>query len=274
MLTLGCIALETRVFAEPWDEDPVVPAIERGITAYVDVLRLTQQDLSVGTPTPERIRAIADLWIEGREAGRLKPLPPRTYEDLPRDGARGQIFEGRGLVLSQLHALIRADMARLDFDAAADDCLRALEVAETLKYSELTTVGASTIDQRVTLTQLEEILPHLAPDRAAQVRDHLRVLRDRQQPLDKLVSLSRQQFLDATRRRSTSPVSQSDVHHLGKIDSMMETDASPQRVIQEIKASLVVSNGRDMPLYLSSIKMGLQSQELLRERFDSLLGKT
>lgn len=274
LLTLASIALETRVFAEPWDEDPVVPTIEQSITAYVEVLRKTQQELEIDAPRPESIRAVADLWIDGRKAGELRSLPPRTYEDVPRDGARGQILEGRGLVLANLHGLIREDVRQGRYDLAAQDCLRALEVGETLKYSELYTVGASTIDQRVTLGQLEEILPHLEEQQAAEIRVRLRDLRDRQKPLDRLISLSRQQFVEASKRQGTAPLSQEDVHHLGRIGSLMEGDASPQLVIHEIKNSMVASNGRDMPLYLSSIKMGLQSQELLRERFESLIDKT
>lgn len=274
ILTLGCIALETRIFAEPWDEDPVVPSVERSITAYIGVLRLTQQDLSIGTPDSERVRAIAELWAEGHRTGELKPLPPRSYEDLPRDGARGQILDARGMVLAQLHSVIRKEIVRGRYDQAADDCLLALEVGETLKYSELYTVGSSTIDQRVSLTQLESVLPHLEKARVEAIRAKLRELRDKQQSLDKLVSLSRQQFVEASNKRRAAPISKEDVYQLGRIDSMLETDASPQVVIHEISSSLVAANGKDMPLYLSTIKMGLQSQELLRERFDSLLGRT
>ena len=189
-MLLSSIAIESRIGFDPLEEPAVLPESQQRITAYLDVVRMTEQTLGEGThATPDQVRQLADAWIEGGRLGTLKALLPQHPQDSPREGARGQIFESRARVLGFLQMLIRSEVGRGEHSQAAQDAMRAVRVAETMKYSELYVVGASSMEQRTALTHLLNAIPHLPPDEVASIRSECQDVLAKQQPIDKLIQL-------------------------------------------------------------------------------------
>ena len=267
VLLLGSIAVESRLGGERYDEDPVVPAEQERVSAYIELIRAGNQILGEGSrSTSEDVRELGRRWVLGCESGRLVPLPPAHIDDSSREGARGQIFDARNKVIDALQRLARAGIREGKFDQAADDCVLALRAGEAMKYSDLYTVGTSTFDQRAILTWLTELWPRLSTEARRSARQATEVVLESQQPLDKIIARGRQQFVEASRNRGLPRLSIEEVQQLASIEEMLDEDASPQLVIHELKNSLVAAHGAAMPMFLSTVKMGLQSQEQLRLR--------
>lgn len=270
-MLLSSIAIESRIGFDALDEAAILPESQQRITAYLDVVRLTEQTLGDGTnATPDQVRQLADAWIEGRRSGNLQSLLPQHPQDSPREGARGQIFESRARVLGFLQMLARSEMGRGEHSQAARDAMRAVRVAETMKYSELYVVGASSMEQRTALTHVLQTLPHLPADEVAGIRAECQDILAQQKPIDKLIQLSRQQFQSGSQQQGTIPLSGADGQKLAAIETMVRSDANPDLVINEIRRTLAASHSIGMPVYLSSVKLGIQAQELLRLKLQTI----
>ena len=270
-MLLSSIAIESRIGYAGFDEPPVLPDTQQRITAYIDVVRLTDQVIGDGfQPSPAQVRDLAQVWIYGAQSGRLQALLPQHAEDSPREGARGQVFEARAKVLGSLQSLARSGLNRKNYLQAARDAMLAVHVAETMKYSELYLVGASSTEQRAALAQIERAIPHLSASEAEGLRAESREILRAQAPIDRLIQLNRQQFQSMPPRRGIPPLSSQEVQQLAVIDTMVREDASPKLVMREIRNSLAESKFGGMPLYLSGIKLGIQAQEQLRTRLAAI----
>src|SRR5690349_6203207 len=65
---------------------------QQAITAYRPVVKATTPLRARGyQPTPEEIRRVAKLWIEGHRKGELKPLTPAYLADSIQIGIKGEI---------------------------------------------------------------------------------------------------------------------------------------------------------------------------------------
>lgn len=270
-MLLSSIAIESRIGFEALEEPAILPESQQRITAYVDLVRQTEQTLGEGTQaTPDEVRRLAQMWIDGARSGHLRSLLPQHPQDSPREGARGQIFESRARVLGFLQTLARAQVHRGEYSQAAQDALRVVWVAETMKYSELYVVGASSMEQRTALTHLLQALPHLPEDEVALVRAECQEVLDRQEPIDKLIQLSRQQFQTGSVGGGAFALSGEDGQKLAAIETMVRSDADPDRVIDEIRRTLSGSHSAGMPIYLSGVKLGIQAQEQLRVKLQTI----
>ncbi len=172
--TGALIAMATSLFATRTVSGDFTPA-EYGnqkhlwLLAYSAPVRAVEE---LGEQAdPARVDVVAEQWISGYERGHLKMVPSVSYDDTCRDGVKQAILTakinlGYYLIRGGKRALAEGDRAK-----AAARFVRAIEVQEIMKESDLPSVLVSS---RIQI----EGLNHLAANRAAMTTaDRIRLSR-------------------------------------------------------------------------------------------------
>lgn len=204
LLYVGAISARARLHVEPHTfvactlkqqramaayREPFIAAASFRGTRYRDVNRI-------------RLREVADSWIQGAAEGRLQSLTPVHLDDFVRDGVKQQIYRANDLLVQLLVNIAQEEQAQPV--QAAQDLVRAVKVAEVLKYSDPYAIAQSCIHQRTALQRLRAVSPKLHVNEKLWVRNELRELRSKQPSLEPMVRLLYRLYAESTEGDSNS----------------------------------------------------------------------
>lgn len=142
----------------------------------------------------ERLRMVAQHWVDGRDKGDLSPLLPVHPHDFVREGVKQEIYRSCDAMISHLIAVARFEAEAGDQGQALRDALLALQLGEVLKYSDPYAVAHAGLQQRAALTLINGLVDGLSPFELAECRQTLQALREQQQPLDHLIRWMKQVY--------------------------------------------------------------------------------
>lgn len=160
VLMLG-VAVQSRPNYIDYDRLIDNQEVDRRITAYIDVVRTTETVLHKQKKDPAAIDRVAKSWIEGAEQGRLMPLPSQASDDSIHLGVKGQVLTAAKNVAVLLHdrGMKRAEDGQ--YAAAAHDIVSGMQVMQSLRYSDLTSVAVVAGQNRRMLRSLQHIWPRV-----------------------------------------------------------------------------------------------------------------
>ncbi len=191
LIYIGGIAVQARVHIDVFSFVACTPKQHNSMLAYREPCLLAG-GLRSSTPRNvdvARLRTVAEVWIQQAEAGKLVALTPVDLNDFVRDGIKQEIYRTNHQMVFLLTEVGHAELKRGDAKAASEDLVRAIRLAETLKYSDPYSIYQMGALQRNALAKLEGATPHLDAKSKVWVRSSLRRIRDRQQSLEPVVRL-------------------------------------------------------------------------------------
>lgn len=196
LLYVGGISARARLHVDPYTFVSCTHKQHEAIAAYREpfIAAASFKGIPAKDVNQERLRQVADQWIQGADEGKLQALTPVHLDDFIRDGVKQQIYRANDLLVQLLISNAKRDMAPSD---AAKDLIRAIQVADVLKFSDPYAVAQSGIHQRTALQELSRLSTDLTPGERLWVRDQLRTVRANQPSLEPMVRLLYRLHLEA-----------------------------------------------------------------------------
>jgi hypothetical protein len=198
------VGIKTQTAYDDFEPIAYGPVQNDRVGAYSDVVRLSEQlrEVTFQNVNPEKAREVARLWVQGMRQGNLKPLVPVAYEDNFDVPAKQQILSGASAVAIYLNRLAAQEMEQGRRQQAVDDALLSLELSSVVKYSDFQTVGGMALYQKKALRVFREAQQGLPNDQALENHQRLYLVWSdlNHEPLSKMLSLSRMQYVDYMQR--------------------------------------------------------------------------
>ena len=231
----GFLSVSSRVWRDPF----VVPAgnadTDARTFAYSDYVKQVTLLLADQNASQDRTRilGLAKQWDADANCGRLQPLTPISFEDSPEQGQRGRILATK----TKLASFLVQDGERLArdgfVDQGVDEALLALRLNESLRYSDLTTVYCTGIQERSQIDFLRKWRPKMKTATRARVHEELQVVSRNLLKIRDIVRTTRQNYLN-WRLRNNCPVTVRDWRTDSILAKECESDESTKDIIQEI----------------------------------------
>ncbi|HVL40309.1 MAG TPA: hypothetical protein VM328_13040 [Fimbriimonadaceae bacterium] len=248
---MAALGLYERTYQDDYQFPALVPREHDRVTAYVDIMRRSKPllALNLGSHHPEHDPAIVELareWIRQAEAGKLESLHPAFHGDTMREGVKSDILSSKCRLTSYLVSIGRRLHGKGRAEEAAGAFILALRMGEVAKYSDLTTVSASNLQQRAALEHLETLLPELDPQQLEPVRQALADHEARQKRIEPIVLLVRRQYATyrAAKGEPVLPIedvpADSDETHHGR--------------------TLLASGSEDLPVIANQVRVAIGTQ--------------
>src|SRR5205823_11372717 len=117
LLLAGTIAAESRFHLDMFQMVSCTTKQENEISAYIEPVRQAENLLWVRS-SPDKVRRVASVWIEGAKSGHLKPLEPVSADDSIETSIKGEIASASRSVQAKLMALYKSEAQRGDYDHA------------------------------------------------------------------------------------------------------------------------------------------------------------
>lgn len=268
LLLIGIIAINSRLYYSTWEFTEYGPDTNARIAAYAQPVRAVRSSLSPLSPvTEENVRAVADLWLQGYDQGKLRDIPPATTINNCATTVYQQILDSR---MTVLEGLIRsADEKRAankPHDAAmlyAD----ALKVANIAKYSELTSVADSSVVQMESLKKLMIVEPQLdEADRKEVLGCLLTLDADSSRNLSKVVDRIAFAYQGDLRRQHKAPtglVAAMDSGTLASAEDELQSKISAWERLSRNDEELTPLYGRSRLAYIQLARYQRKVQEAI-----------
>jgi hypothetical protein len=256
----------------------VVPACtiqqHEAITAYIGPVSLVESKIVNNKRiTPDEVRAIAAVWLDGSQRSVLKPLSSATYDDSVREGVKGQIRQASTQLIMALNRTADRELATGNPGVAARDLIRGLRVAEIVKYSDPHAVTLAGLKQRAVLDRLVEIAPEVPDLDRQMVLQELVALRDNQRPLEPIVRLTKHQYALSKQRMGQEALAIEEPARVVRGASFDLASASAEDLVGALKdPTLLASSSEELPLFISELRMMFQSQDNLFKVLDRAIG--
>lgn len=199
VIMLAAIGVQTRTYHDDFEFPRYSAHLEKKIRAYSDVMRATEManESEGGSDHAQLVRSAGLKWVQGARSGELQPLEPEFLTDAINEGVKSQIYAGCMSICADLMSSGRRLAREGDHDAAVQDLALATEVLQTLKYSDLISVGTISTRQRGILRLIREYAPHISSDVAKKVSDRLARLERSEIPVQPILERARGLFAKA-----------------------------------------------------------------------------
>jgi hypothetical protein len=273
LLYVGAIAARARLHVDGHSFVACTQKQNRAIAAYREpfIAAEAMKGVRFKDINRDRLREVAEMWILGAAEGHLQPLTPVHLDDFVRDGVKQQIYRANDLLVQLL-----INTARTETDKpalAARDLIRAIMVADVLKYSDPYAIAQSGIHQRTALQELRKITPNLKPAEKLWIRDQLRIVQANEPSLEPMVRLLYRLYKE-------SSLYVADSSSLSKVQRMLRDQNTADRDSLAVLASLprpsFSENKSETPV-IGLLRMSGLSQSNWRKCLDNeirLLGET
>jgi hypothetical protein len=248
------------------------PSHESATFAYVPYLKKSGAflDWSAERSLPEA-RRVAKIWIAGAEKGELKPLTPISFEDTSSEGAKSEIFEVNGRIVTSLINGVTAEVSAKKYHEATQDAVLAVKVANILKHSDFISLFNSATAQRRAIQELGPAVGKLSEADGAKIASLLPIASTKTEVLGRMLQRSRQLFVSWRDRRGYEPLSIEDTQLLSDIPALVQGGNAV--AMQKMRHRMFASNDDYLPTYCSSLRIGVSAQDLLHRDIHSLVRK-
>lgn len=268
-LMLAIMAIKSRTNYDPWETPRNTADVESRIDAYVKPMQTLDQALESGNS--DQIRTAAKLWIDGQEAGALRPLPPCSYVDSTRDGVKGQVTLAKNRLVYRLIELSEHHLEADQPTKALDDALLAFRVADVLKFSDFSTVYDTCRAQLRIMKTVETALKQAKDCQRSEIRALLAKCTVDLKPLNRILLQSRRLYTESLRATGQESLPIEDTQQFAQIGSAMQARCDAEN-LQNVRRLIVASNG-DMPRILTTAKLAWQIENQREEAAKTLLKK-
>ncbi|MBX3117635.1 MAG: hypothetical protein KF784_01105 [Fimbriimonadaceae bacterium] len=202
VIMLAAVGVQTRTYHDDFEFARYSPHLEKKIRAYSGVMRAVElaNDAEGTDSHPRLVRAAAAQWVQDSRSGELQPLEPEFLTDAINDGVKSQIYSACMGLCADLMVNARELSRQGEYDAAANDLVLATEVVQTLKYSDLTSVGAISTRQRGIFRMIGEYAPHLSAEVQKSLTERLARLEHSEKPVEPILERARGLFVKAKKQ--------------------------------------------------------------------------
>jgi hypothetical protein len=273
VIFLAGLAVHARTYTDQYQPQEQTPLEQAAITAFVPVLKETKPVLSRrgGKGSDEDLRNVADLWISSAEQGRLGPLYPVSLDDSPSEGVKGQIFSTKSLLVGRLLALSRREAQAGKADMAATDALRAVWVAQVLKFSCYDSVHACATEQRRALELILDASPSLSENTYAMLAGELHELKTKQRPMNMIASLARRHLIESVSRVGDEPLAIEAGRQFVAMRRVLETNPDKISFRDAARRTLLAGTETPAPNLVTDARLGYLSQSDFSSTLETVL---
>lgn len=271
VFALAIVGIDARMGFDRFDTPQMTAKQTDDLLRYIPFLTTAENVLGEDKfdADPFATSLEAERWIVAQRDGLLEDLLPVANDDNCSEGPKSDIFMARNALARTLFRKAqRIDAGPLK--TRVRWLMRALQLLEVGKYSDLGTVYTSNVAQRRILPALADLGSRLSPaDRAVLALD-IEDLVSTAKPLDPIVALAEQQYKAWVEVHGV-PV---DVIERPGMLSLVADDhglSIPER--DRRLASRVTDAITGAPRYVAATKVALSSTAALREDLESLYRK-
>lgn len=257
-LLLAVIAIEARTRFDPWIAPTNPPEIEARLDAFVEPMREIRR---LGWHADRRDAALArraaEIWLRAAGEGKIRDLLPATIDDTMRDGVKGQVVTTRNAIAQRLLELAETSLEGADHRRAAADALLAYQVAETMQYSDFSTVYDTTRAQMRAMRTLVACSSHLDDLQRRCVETTLTRTKDGTADLNRILRHMRRLYDEHARRSGEERLSIEDTQQFATFGQTIQGQCDAESL--KIARKLIVASHGEMPRILSVAKLAWQS---------------
>jgi hypothetical protein len=244
------------------------PGRERAVLAYVPYLKKSDGFVDwTQNQSFEEARRVAKIWIEGAEQGKLKPLTPVAFEDTSSEGAKSEIFQVSSRIVTRLLQGVTRSIAAKNYHEATEDVVLAVRLANVLKHSDFISLFNNATAQRRGIQEIVEVADHLTAEDREKISELLPITQTKTELISKMLKRSRQLFVSWRERRGYQPLSIEDTQLLADVPALVENGNAVAQ--QRLRNRMFASQDDYVPTYFSSIRIGVNAQELLHKEIRS-----
>jgi hypothetical protein len=246
------------------------PSHERAVLAYVPYLKKSAAfvDGSTKQSLPEA-RRIAKIWIEGAKSGDLKPLTPIAFEDTSSEGAKSEIFEVNGRIVTCLVTGVTGGVHKKNYHQATEDAVLAVQMAGILKHSDFISLFNSATAQRRAIQEVSGAFDKLPEKDRERLTTLLPLTQTKHDLVTRMIKRSHQLFVTWRQRRGYEPLSIEDTRLLSDIPALVEGGNAVS--LQKMRHRMFASKDDYIPTYCSSLRIGVSAQDLLHKEILDLV---
>lgn len=246
------------------------PELNARFDAYVGPMAVSDELARHGTGLgPTRARELAQVWLDDYDAGRLKPISSAAYGDSIFEGAAGQIVRTQGMLVAVLDELSRKELKSNEYDLAAEDAVRALGIAQVMRYSDLNLDSLHAAWSARALDILKKAGPKVSPDVRSKVALALPSFRIKG---DEFAAMAREDYVAYIRQELPTGESVKDRCPNMNLVRDMPSDGKASAALTQVRVSM--HNGgnisQDYP-FETTLSRALMHEARTQDRLESVL---
>lgn len=271
-IVLAAIGVHARTYTDPFV--PYVTDVEtaKRIEAYEHRVALLNDVSANGGPKkfPLLVRQYVEEWIHSMRAGDLKDVPIRHLSENMRDGVRGQIRDARERLMQALWDFARASLHQGNADAAVDDFMRLVNIAEVAKYSDSYMVAYSALRQRAALLQIQRLVGKLSPAKRKQLAQELATTESYFPKSFDYLNDAKDAYLNAVREDGQATNLGPALTLLRNVSRQVKNGADRAQVLATFQNARSGVGDLESDRFLTEVRNAYSSQEMLRQLVKSL----
>lgn len=257
-LLLAVIAINARTRFDPWIPPVNSPEVESRLDSFVEPMReIRRLGWHADRLDANLARKAAAVWLEAHAKGQIRDLPPATLDETMRDGVKGQIVTTRNAIAQRLLELAEAAQESGQHLQAADDALLAYRVADTMQYSDFTTVYDTIRAQMRAMKTMHACAERLDSTRRRAIVAAIEQKRDATADLNKILRHMRRLYEENALRYGVRRLSIEDTQQFATFGQTMQGQCDAQSL--QVARKLIVASQGEMPRILSVAKLAWQS---------------
>lgn len=199
------VGVQTRISSSDWQFPTATAQQEAVVYAYAPYVRKLHS-LGNGERLDQGAAlSLANDWISAASGGELEPLRPAFFEDRSEDGIKSEIIEAQQELTSLLLKAAQQGQG-LSKGERVTYALTAINLVETLKYSDFRTLYLANKEQGRAVGILAELAPGLDGATKAKVAKELDEAKVSFEKFDEVTKVARQQYAESKIRRGLEPL--------------------------------------------------------------------
>jgi len=266
LFLIGSVCLMCRSYADPFEQVGQTAEQQAAISAYIAPVKATYA-VNIRSASPDAVRRVANIWVEGWANGTLKPMLPCAMDDTITGPIKNQIYMANMAVVEGLDRTSQKEALGGQYALAAEDVVLALKCGEVAKYSDPVAVFVMSESQRYELKRLERITEHLSATDRSLLKRELSTLKGSQLPLDSLYLAEKFSSRHDAERATSNETASYDPIEANEV-GFVEDPTTFQAALTQIQsgAKRVINTP-----YLQMTKLAFVSQSRLITVLDGIL---
>lgn len=268
-----CVGVGTRTHVDNFEQIGYPDWLQKRMLAYAPFVEEyeTKCQSNALAADPNAVREMAKTWVRAVEDGTLKPLPSVDDSDCMREGIKSQISRVVDNVSAALSLMGRQNLATGHPRRAADDLTLGMELAQTLKYYDLYTVGEMSLRQRHLILAIGSVLPKLDQPARTRMERRLHALRRSDQKITSLIVRARQLSNIELARKGAKKTYIEDVSKIVYAGNLIHEAGERTKITRALKELNVAYSGEFPPAYWTEARYAWTSQAAQTAELDALL---
>jgi hypothetical protein len=271
-LFCGWLAFNSRIYKDSFEVQCGTQDQDARVFAYEPYVSEESLLLESNHHSVERARvlSLACRWDDAVHRGQLQPLSPVSFEDNCTEGVRGDIFRAK----SQIVSYLLDDAGRLINKHctcdAVDEVLLAVRLSQSLKYGDLDSISATSVEERDELSFLSS-------------RASLMCEKSRKDVLDEMTNLSHEHTMMLATTQATSArfydyqerfrgnVGVSEIRQTAMLERRMREEGRVPKTLNMVRKNYLSDNDDAGLEYLCSLKLAWRSEDDIQRRANGLV---